>query len=109
MATKAQADDWINNISSGSSSKTEKEIDATGDQLNSFFLAAKKNLTEKNIRRWNKIAAAAQDSDMLFVLSQRIETEVFFDFGEQLIKNYAKELRQKQSIHQQAASALGFP
>jgi long-subunit acyl-CoA synthetase (AMP-forming) len=91
MAQKAVAlyviDDWIKNIPAGSGSKTENEIDETGEYLNEFISQSSGRIDDLILVKWNSISESAQISDMLLPLSHRLEKEGFFNFGSFLLKN----------------------
>ncbi len=82
---KHRLENWILEIAAGSGSKTEKEIDDIGKQLN-FFLRHSIELIEPEfLDKWNVIGNSAQSSDMLHSLSLRLEPDLFFQFGKLLI------------------------
>jgi len=85
IKNKNQFEYWIQEIAAGTGSKTEKEIDAIGDQLNVFLRHSIESVEQDFLNKWNVIGNSAQSSDMLHSLSLRLEPDYFFQFGKLFI------------------------
>ncbi|MCB0282272.1 MAG: GNAT family N-acetyltransferase [Calditrichae bacterium] len=89
-ATATMMDEWILEIGAGSGSKTEAEIDQLGENFNTFLRESIENSEKAFLQKWNRISDSAQGSDMLHSLALRLEPELFFRFGQLLIKKIQK-------------------
>ncbi|KAA3613178.1 MAG: GNAT family N-acetyltransferase [Calditrichaeota bacterium] len=95
--SKILLDNWIMEIAAGTSSKTEKEIDEIGSQLNSFLRKTVEGNELSFREKWEVIGSSAQSSDMLHSLSLRIEPDLFFQFGSLLLSDYKGNKSSSQS------------
>ena len=84
--SKSDIGNWIEEIGAGTGSKTEKEIDALGNQLNLFLEEQNKAFKKSSVEYWNGISNSAQSSDMLNPLAKRLKPELLYSFGQLLIK-----------------------
>lgn len=96
MADKNKSfDNWIEKIGAGSGSKTEKEIDEIGHQLNLFLKEQARIYSKTSLKNWNRITASAQSSDMLGPLAKRLDPQVFYEFGQLLLKKSPDKMQDK--------------
>ncbi len=101
-SSASNIDSWIEEIAAGTGSKTEKEIDVLGDQLNLFLKDQIQSFKKSSTATWNNIAHSAQTSDMLNPLAQRLNPDLLFNFGQLLLDKSPDKIPDNENLFKQA-------